>query len=64
LSELIKNNCGEDSKYCMLHKKRVAMNTNQKIGWINTYHTKVYEKLSQNMDKEVVSWLKEKIRPI
>ena len=32
--------------------------------WINTYHAKVYEKLSPNLDKEVAFWLKEKTRPI
>ena len=32
--------------------------------WINTYHARVYEKLSPNLDKDVASWLKEKTRPI
>ena len=32
--------------------------------WINTYHAKVYEKLSPNLDKDVASWLKEKTRLI
>ena len=32
--------------------------------WINAYHARVYEKLSPNLDKDVVSWLKEKTRPI
>ncbi|MDA3790645.1 MAG: aminopeptidase P family protein [Desulfobacula sp.] len=32
--------------------------------WINTYHAKVYEKLSPSLDKDVASWLKKKTRPI
>ncbi|MBC8441792.1 MAG: aminopeptidase P family protein [Deltaproteobacteria bacterium] len=32
--------------------------------WINTYHAKVYEKLSPSLDKDVASWFKEKTRPI
>ncbi|WP_299984019.1 aminopeptidase P family protein [Desulfobacula sp.] len=32
--------------------------------WINTYHDRVYEKLSPNLDKDVASWLKEKTSPL
>ncbi len=32
--------------------------------WINTYHERVYEKLSPKLDKDVASWLKGKTRPI
>ncbi|MCK5350715.1 MAG: M24 family metallopeptidase, partial [Desulfobacula sp.] len=32
--------------------------------WINTYHARVYEKLSPNLDKDVASWLREKTRAI
>ncbi|MBU0464501.1 MAG: aminopeptidase P family protein [Proteobacteria bacterium] len=32
--------------------------------WINTYHDRVYKKLSPSLDKDVASWLKEKTRSI
>ncbi|MBU8849270.1 MAG: aminopeptidase P family protein [Desulfobacterales bacterium] len=32
--------------------------------WINTYHARVYDKLSPNLDQDVASWLKEKTKAI
>jgi len=38
----------------MLYIKKVVMNINQKIGWINIHHAKVYEKLLRNLNKKML----------
>ncbi|THB78841.1 MAG: aminopeptidase P family protein [Desulfobacteraceae bacterium] len=38
--------------------------TEDEIRWINTYHERVYERLSPQLETEVQDWLKEKTAPI
>ncbi|MCP3873310.1 MAG: aminopeptidase P family protein [Desulfobacteraceae bacterium] len=56
----------ENLTYC--HFERNLINTKMlskdEKDWINRYHAKVFEKLSPNLEKDVASWLKEKIKEI
>lgn len=38
--------------------------TSQEKAWLNSYHSKVYEKLSTRLSKDEKDWLKEKTKPI
>jgi Xaa-Pro aminopeptidase len=37
--------------------------TTEEIFWLNNYHNKVYEKISNNLDREERSWLKKACSP-
>lgn len=56
----------ENVTFC--HFERVLIDPNlmsqKEIDWINTYHTRVFEKLSPHLDTDVKVWLKEKTKPI
>lgn len=51
---------------CHFERKLIDTNllTDREIEWVNTYHKRVYEKLSPRLDENVSSWLKEKTRPL
>jgi len=54
----------ENLTYCHFERNLIDkdMLSKDEIGWVNTYHTRVFEKLSPNLDSDVSSWLKEKTR--
>jgi len=56
----------ENLTYCHFERNLMDPNllTREEKEWINTYHAKVYEKLSASLDRNVAAWLKEKTRPI
>ena len=37
--------------------------TKEEIFWLNNYHNKVYEKISNNLDRENRKWLKKVCTP-
>ncbi|WP_294553539.1 aminopeptidase P family protein [uncultured Bacteroides sp.] len=51
---------------CPICKKGIVkeMLTNEEIGWLNSYHQTVYEKLSPNLSEEEKVWLQEATAPI
>ncbi len=41
-----------------------ALLSSEEINWINSYHQKVYETLSPELDRRTAAWLREKTRPM
>lgn len=56
----------ETLTYCHFEKDLIdkKLLTESERDWINTYHARVYEKLSPCLDPKVASWLREKTGPI
>ncbi|HBC78567.1 MAG TPA: hypothetical protein DCZ51_08050 [Bacteroidales bacterium] len=51
---------------CYIEKSLIdkSLLDQKEIGWLNSYHTEVYDKLSPHLTAEEKSWLKEKTKPI
>ncbi len=54
----------ENLTYCHFERNLIDkdMLSKDEVDWVNNYHAGVFEKLSPNLDKDVSSWLKEKIK--
>lgn len=51
---------------CYIDKSLIdkSLLNNREIGWLNAYHSEVFEKLSPHLNEEEKLWLKEKTEPI
>jgi len=56
----------DNMTYCHFENELIdkTLLTQKEIGWINDYHTMVYEKVSSGLKPEVADWLKKKTQPI
>ncbi len=56
----------ENLTYCHFERNLIdkSLLTKEEKDWVNTYHKKVFEKLSPRLDGDITSWLKEKTRPL
>ena len=56
----------ENLTYCHFERNLIDKNllSKDEKDWVNTYHARVYEKLSPDLDKDVASWLRDKTRPL
>jgi len=58
--------CFETISYCPIDRKLIDRNmlTMQEIEWINNYHLKVRELLTENLEGEVTDWLIKNTNPL
>lgn len=56
----------ENVTFCHFERDLIdpSLLSDREIQWLNTYHQKVYDKLSEFLDKPVAQWLREKTQPL
>ena len=53
----------EETLFKIKHLINYNLLTEEEIFWLNNYHNKVYEKISNNLDREERNWLKKACSP-